>query len=69
MFSARIHVKNRLLTAVLDRKIVFADEGKARSIYRVTGQFLRQANSQAYVTGDVNPLELYLLPILKKLND
>ena len=48
---------------------MFADEGKARSVYRVAGQFLRQANSQASIIGNLNPPELYLLPILKKLND
>ncbi len=48
---------------------MFADEGKAGSIYPVAEQFLRQANNQASVLGNVNPLELYLLPIPKKLND
>jgi hypothetical protein len=32
-------------------------------------QFLRQAASQASIIGNVNPLALYLLPILMKLND
>jgi len=38
---------------------VFADEGKAGSIYPVAEQILRQANNQASVLGNVNPLELH----------